>query len=220
MIEWFNDNENRPYPIEEGATGTALSGVQLPFDVLADLSISVPRDIVDDVYISMVGLTSTLKTISISTATEGLLVGTFSSPEPHTVLALEPLVDNVSGFVAWGSYRPQAVREIYEFSGLAASKVTERAVRGFDNLPVTSVARLNGNPDQLLRGLVNLQAGANVSITSDGTKITVSLREDVQEDFVGPCDRDSAFTSCGRTPIRTINGVGPDGTGRILIEVE
>ena len=189
--------------------------------MIADIGITVPSDIVDDVYISMVALTESLVSVSISTATQGLLVGTFPAPiTPLEVLPLSPVADNVSGFVVFGSYVKQSLREAYVFSGVVSSKLSERAARPFDPLPISSISKLNGDPDQKLTGMVNIEVDDNMKISTDGSTITLELAEDVQSDFVGPCDGTSEFLSCGLPPIRTINGVGPDIDGKVLLEVE
>ena len=221
MLEWLNENVSRAYPITEGATQVAVTGEQLPFDVIADLSVVAPRDESTSAFISMITITDNLVSISVAATASGLLVGTFpNSGLVGTVQSLSPVIDNASGFVTFGR-GIDTIRGSFIFTDAAAAGLDTRAVRAFDPLPVTSIAKLNGSELQKLTGIIALLEGPNIDIFEDGGNIIVELEEDIRDDFVGPCDRQAVFTTCGRPPLREINGVGPDvADGKIIIEVE
>ncbi len=217
MNEWYNENELRSYPVVEDSSQTDVDGKALGFGLIADLAVSVPRDLGDDVYLSLIAITPALVSVSIASPAGGMLVGTYAQPVvPHVPLSLTPIVDDVSGFVVFGS-------DILDVTGTFkfdedATPLEVRAVRQIDRLPVTAIRQL-ATPTEL-EGIVDIVVSSNMAVRADGQQIIFSLIDEFREDFVGPCDKQGTLAGCGKPPIRLINNVGPDSEGKITIEVE
>jgi len=216
-IEWFNENENRQYPLSEDI----LNSVGLPTSVLADVCISVPETVVDDVYLSMISISAGIVSVSFAASSGGLAVGTFARPvEAHRPYALTPVVDSVSGYVVFGAGVNDGITSgSYRFTGLSDGKVDTNALKPVEAVPVTAIRRLNSDPSDTLDGIIKLEAGTNMVLTHSGNIIKLSLVEAVRAEFLGPCDKYAIFDACGAPPIRTINGVGPSSSGKLTIEV-
>jgi hypothetical protein len=220
MKNWYNENEGRAYPLREDASRLDRLGRRLSDDIIADISLVIPNDLEDDVFLTTVVMTETLISVVVGTADEGLLVGTY--PKPLTLyspLPLDPITDDVSGFVVLG-HGAAAYSGVYIFTDKTASQFAVKALHTFDALPVSAVAKL-GAP-ALLRGVVEIQGNDNVRIRYDEGSNTVyfSLIESVRDEFVGPCARGDSISGCGIPPIRTINGITANDDGQIIVEVE
>jgi hypothetical protein len=220
MKSWYNENEGRAYPMREDSPRIDALGRKLPDDIIADASIVTPDGLEDDVFLLTVSLTPALVTLVIGTATQGLLVGTF--PKPLTLyrpLPLDPLTDNVSGFVVLG-HGAAAYQGTYSFNDAASTPFAVKALHTFDALPIPFIGKI-GSPAQIL-DLIEIQTNGNVQVRYDsGTNtIYLSLIESVRDAFVGPCAKGDSISGCGIPPIRSINGVTADGNGAITLEVE
>ena len=220
MIEYYNENENRAYPLDENSTREAADGTALPDAVLADLRLTVPKSVYGSLYVSSVVITPALASVAIAYASGGVAVGAWAQPvTPHIPYPLTGLMGMVSGHVVFGTGGTgPAVR--FTAESAAASGLDVRAQQPIEDTVVTSLGRYRALDRNRLYGIVKLVAGNNVTIRYHDGKIKVGLVEAVRGDFVGPCDQQAIFNNCGRPPIRTINGVGPDGTGAITIEVD
>jgi hypothetical protein len=219
MYEWFSENENRNYPIKEDTPAVATNGKQLPFGILADLAITVDSNLSSQFYISSVSLSPNLVSVVVASSSGGALVATIENPVVHQVYRLEPLQSDISGFVAFGQRAIVSEREAFEFSGPAQTALSPKAMRVTENPPVLSISRFGEDKDPL-KDVVRLIAGPGINISRSGSNIVISLEERFHLDFVGPCDRTIEYIACGRPPLRTINGVGPDGAGKVTIEVQ
>lgn len=220
MKSWYNENEGRAYPIREEAPRVDQLGRTLPDDIIADASIVVPNELEDDVFLTTVSLSGALVTLVIGTATQGMLVGTF--PKPLTLyrpLPLDPITDDVSGFVVLG-HGADAYEGTYSFNDPASTPFAVKALHTFDALPIPYIGKI-GTPAQI-RNLIEIEVNNNVQVRYDpGTNtIYFSLVESVRDAFVGPCGRGDSIAGCGVPPVRTINGVTADDDGVITLEVE
>jgi hypothetical protein len=219
MIEWMNENENRNYPIKEDLPAISVTGDKLPSGILADMAITIEGSRTDEVFISSVTLTPTLVSVAVGDGDSLLLLASITNVETHKVYRLEPQAANVSGFVAFGYRAIVESPEAYEFEGVAQTGLSSKAIRAMEVPPVTSLGKA-GSAVEPLTGDIRLIAGSKIYIKRSGDTIQIGLQERYRHQFVGPCDRLAEFITCGRPPIRTINGVGPDGSGKITIEVE
>jgi hypothetical protein len=220
MKSWYNENEGRAYPLREGSARVDVLGRPLPDDIIADASIVVPNELEDDVFLTTVSLSPLLVTLVIGTQTQGLLVGTYPKPlDLYKPLPLDPITDDVSGFVVLG-HGSEAYQGIYSFSDPVATPFAVKALHTFDALPIPFFGKL-GAPAQI-RGVIEIQVNDNVQVRYDDGTNTVyfSLTESVRDSFVGPCARGDSISGCGVPPVRTINGVTADADGTIILEVE
>lgn len=219
MTEWFNENELRSYPIRENLSRRTKDGDKvLPNNIIADLSVTIDADNAADVFLSSVGLTPALASIAIGVASEGVLVATIENPEVHRPYRLEPLTDGVSGFVVFGEGVKVSSPQSYDFNP-AATGLEGKAVRPFETPPVLSIGKA-GVEEEPLHGLINIEVGGDLELRRDGNTLYIGLKEGVRPLYVGPCDRTIDYITCGRPPLREINGVGPDVDGKITIEVQ
>ena len=222
-IQWYNENEGRAYPLSEMASHVADNGAILPDDVIVDLGLTVdPR--YTDVRVSSVRITPRLVTVGISSASAGLLVGTFvrDAVQPYTAYALTGVVDNVSGWVVFGTHRA-VTTEDYRFATPAQSAIEVRAIRNIEALPVSGICKAGGNPEAVLRGVVRLRGGAGVTVVKDPFEpqaVLVSLTPDIIHNIISPCNFPATRNICKNAPIRTINGVPCDSDGNLTVRFE
>lgn len=220
MKSWYNENEGRAYPLKEGSPRVDQLGRVLPDDIIADASVVIPNEIEDDVFLTTVALSPALVSVVIGTATQGLLVGTF--PRPLTLyrpLALDPITDDVSGFIVLG-HGAGVHQGTYNFTEQTSTPFAVKALHTFDALPIPYIGKV-GTPAQL-RNIIEIQTNGNVQVRYESSSNTIffSLIESVRDDFVGPCGRGDSISGCGVPPVRSINGVTADGDGTITLEVE
>lgn len=220
MKDWYNENEGRAYPLQEDSPRVDQLGRVLPDDVIADTSLVIPNDLEDSVFLRTVSLSEALVTLVIGTESQGLLVGTYARPVAlYTPLTLDPITDDVSGFVVLG-HGAQVVGGTYNFTEEESSRFAVKALHTFDALPIPYLGKI-GLADRV-KDIVEIQTSANVEVRFDSGSNTIyfSLTESVRDDFVSPCLRSDSIAGCGIPPIRTINGVTADGDGVITLEVQ
>lgn len=220
MIEWFNENENRPYPLDADTFIPDDNGNTLPFDVLADLSVSVPEGI-DKVYLTGMYFGPAVVSLALGTGTQGLLVASIpkSSINEYQPIYLTSLGHNVSGYVVLGRGAAEHTGN-YKFSQ-GQMKLAFRAVRYFHGAKVTSVNKYGLSADSAFGGIVNLEADGDLYIRRvDEHTIAVGLNPGTETDYLSLCDRVAEFNKCGAPPIRGINNAVPDQHGIIVLRVK
>jgi hypothetical protein len=235
MNEWFNENENRMYPLAEYATGIANSGAAMPFGLVCDLVVTGPVNLLYNAgtqaagaYVSMLTITPVMVSISIASHMGGLVAGSWKRPiTPYQPMALQPVATGVSGYVVFGMMSEDLQSARYLFSGPGQSALDMKSMRMLEPAAVTSVCRY-GSPAQKLVGTVKLEFSPDLVWNyqppgidpdyPDGI-IQVGLAANKQSAYVGPCDKTGILDQCGIPPIRTINGVQGDSNGIITIEV-
>jgi hypothetical protein len=222
-IQWYNENEQRAYPIAEDALRVDDSGQQLPDDILVDVGLLL-TEAHDQPYVSSLRLTSRFITIGISTSGTGLFAGTYlrSDIEPYKSYPLTALVDDAAGWIAFGNKRVTGTED-YRFSSAVQSRLELRTVHLMEPPAVTRFTKYGGRQDRYVDGIVQLEAGQGVEIVQDDTnpqKIIIRLTEEMKTVMVGPCNEQADKETCGVPPIREIDGVCPDENGRITIRFE
>jgi len=214
MKEYWNENENKPYPFSANKYYTAANGEVLPYDIICDLSLSIPDDI-GQAGVSAITITPTLVSVAVSTATgEGLMTGTFakSAIKPYVVYGLEPLSNYSSGIIVFGSginntgqwlFNPVLpLEKVYTYSSQYVKSLSKE---GYS---------LN------LTGIVELIGSDTLTIEKTGEhEITFGIVDGKEAEFLSPCDRAPNLDECGEPPIRSINGVVADSSGVIRIKV-
>ena len=219
--QWLNQNELRAYPLKE-TTGLRTTDEQtMPNNILVDMCIMVPSAH-SRAYLSSLYVSPYTVTLAISSGTTGLLIGTYSlaDMEPYTAYPLVPVIDDVSGWVAFGANKP-TVGTHYKFSSYTYGALSSRVVRVIESLPVKRILRYSGDDDQYCDGDVAITGGGGVLAERDTTDVdqeTIIFRLDksVKSIFTGECD----VFDCVVPPIRSINGVCPDDNGRITLRFE
>jgi hypothetical protein len=222
-IEWYNENANRTYPLDEDVSKVGLYGGVLPDDILVDIVVAIPWTLADTLYVSGVTITPLLMSVSIASTTAGGLLAVSALKEDDNInraLIMDQVTPGISGMVAFGPGVLNHSALSLRFNSLAQSQLTARAARISQAGPVPTIGLFNGSPDLALSGVIDLEAGPDINIFREGQTVVFELAAEVRQDFLGPCDSGAATDSCGRTPIRKINTVPPDVDGVITIEVE
>ena len=212
-IEWCNENESRAYPIQDDATHVDNFGNVLPDDILVDMGVIVPPEY-QDVYCRTVRVTPNVFSVSLACASGPLMVGTYSASiyVPYTVVALTPIVPDVSGWVVFGAHR-RVINEIYVFNGPKQSGLVSRAIRVVDKIPVRRFYKYGGSGVGYLDQLVRLVGAGLLRMYRDpdnGQQIIVELDKQQAKTFLGPCDHYADASQCRASPIRSIDGVKAD----------
>ena len=173
---WLNGNEARAYPLHERGTRRAVGGGVLPNNLLVDAHICLPKSAGNFVYLSSVGVTSKLVSLTFaatwnspfqsapsSAGEEGFTpVAVLTLVKPVTKFKnyrLTPMYPGVGGWVALGGGINLSSLSLL-FDGPEATQLLDKAVRTYDDIPVTSLSKLNVSSK--LTGLVRLQGQAGV----------------------------------------------------------
>jgi len=237
-MDWYNENEQRGYPLAETASRISDNGQKLPDNLIVDLSLSV-LDSQVPVYLGGVYITSKIVSLYIVDKNAvTLYTATFvkGSLQPYKAYAIQVLnlaaaEYQISGWIVFGSYIQQAtpVNETYLFSTSGQSELETKVMSIHKALPVTSIYTrsdlfklanggvLAGRNDT---GILKLVPSTNVTLRRDGTnlsKIWVGLTPDSQVGFSSPCKGGTDANKCKLPPIKSINGVKPGPTGIIQI---
>lgn len=222
-IQWYNENEGRAYPVSETASRVSTEGALLPNDIIVDMSLMLELGYTD-AYISSVRITSRLVTVGISTASTGLLVGTYirDAIQPYKAYPLTGVVDNVSGWITFGSHNALTVED-YRFTGPEQSRIETRAIRYVDALPVKGIAKYGTVVKDVLTGVVRLSGGGGVVVSKDpenANGILIELDAASLYNICSPCVNPATAAVCKHPPLRTINGVPADTDGAITVRFE
>jgi len=220
MNEWYNSNTQRKYPISEAATCLDDAGNELPTTILADLVLLLPANMVATARVSGVVVSPHTCSVSFACALGTLAVATWlRSSGEYVTVPVVPLMPGVSGSVAFGEVPQVSSVQAYRFTTVEQSCLEVHAVHAIDPAPVNTIAPYGGDGSQQLHGLIFIEQGVNVLITSNGNEITISMDPVASTQLTSPCDRGAEQAACGRPPIRKINGVGPDANGVIHLEI-
>lgn len=213
-LGWLTENENRAYPIAENSTCKSDSGLRLPTSYISDISITAPESHLN-IRLAAFGVTPKLVSLVIASDSGPMLVGTFLRSSLGLPLTLMPVVPGVAGVVVLGSGVANAGNVILRFGSAAQTGIEASAVSISYGTGVESINRKGNTSNTAATGAVEFRGGPGVdTYGSSGSVVTLSLSE-----FAAlKLNRDIESTlNCGIKPILTINGVGADSDGRILI---
>lgn len=220
MIEWYNENEYRPYPVDDSSYLKDDTGKLMPMSLLADLSISVPEDF-GAVYITGLYCGPAMVSLALGDGTEGLLTAAASKTAAanYTPIYMNPVGDNISGHVVFG--RGVVSHEGSYMFTQGQMKLDFHAIRNYHGGKVLSVNKFGGSVGDRLRGMVNISVAGAMSVRKiDDSTAVFSLNADAAPDFLSPCDKTADINRCGPPPIRSLNGVKPDAEGVIIMRVK
>jgi hypothetical protein len=241
---FYNQNEERPYPLSDAADLTTTDGRLLPHTIIADLNLKYPFYLGKYPFISSVCVTPGLVSVTVQAADSLSDSATFtpvaavSLPQPVVNGIQYPvsgLVDGVGGWIVFGT----GIQESFtgKFAGAGHGLLTARSARSYRPLPLSSLAKLNVTP---LTGLVLLKAESPLTIVKEEHEIDDILRDvivfrlvqsgntagtvnatNVMQQFAGPCGaRPESGTCNDPQPIEFLNSVAPDCNGNITIELQ
>ena len=225
--EWQNENALRAYPLEDDAPAAS----RIPAWLVADMRVTCPPGCTP--YISSVYVSPTLLSVAVSGRMEGapgapppppvgLLAKTVTRDElePFRTYAMDRLSGAASGTVVFGEAPPEfspspALRLSFtaDEAPLAQAAVARAAAPG-----VTGIA--DPAHGTSARGIIDLSGNSEFRTRvdpDDPHTIVVALTDMYRDLTTSVCDAVPSFSTCGETPVRTINGVPPTETGVIYL---
>lgn len=230
-IGWYNENELRSYPIHERATRVDDSGAVLPNSLIVDIGVVVPKlppgasAEFTGVRISSVTVRPGMISLGVSCDRGGLLVRTFPTAglQRYRAYPLYPLVNDVSGWVAFGSYNHNGTAKDFKFSTAGQSGIESRCLKYVPAPGITRFVYKDGDMTAGASGVVKLVGTADFTfrrVEDNPNEIRIGLSNAVASSFLTNCNKNATTELCGHPPIRTINGVGADENGAITIRFE
>jgi hypothetical protein len=246
---WYNLNEQRYYPLDDTASAVSDAGDFLPNQLLADLRLRWPVTYGKYAFLSAAAITPYLVTVLIeatddldNSPTSSVLIAGITIPKDELTTGktyfLTSFKPGAGGFIVIGS----GVDELYSgrFSSPRQSLLTPRAARASRVPPVPSIGVENAAVP--LTGLVNLTAVSPLQLTKETRIInnveyenvvvfrlvetaqriaTNAAAESVFSTFAGPCGKRVGSKTCSDPqPIQTINSVGPDCDGIMILDFQ
>lgn len=249
FTEWLNGNESRSYPIHDSASRQARDGALLPNNLIVDANIMIPRSAGQFVYISSVGRTSGLFTLTLLASEFSPFCPDSSSSSgvpfvPLAVLrvaqpivayknyAIEALYPGVGGWIALGGGALESDRLFQLFDGPEATLIGPRSVRAYPDAGVASLGKSNNGA--ALTGLVTVAGLAGVTKTFKATRTidgvdrevaVIAVDRDAQgvaqlQAFAGECGGRPHVGTCKKAVVTQINNVFPDDDGNIELVIE
>ena len=220
---WYDINADRDYPFLDGVSRTASGGgYTIPNDLIVDLRLSASSGLDSSrFFVSRLRAFGTGLIIDFSVDGVGL-VATAAIPDISTEEFQSFRVVGVGGNAVsqapWSSVAPRR-------SWLQTSSTTPSPWPRLASCPRSSPRPGRGQRsdhqdrngvETRLTGEVTLAEGENATISVGGQIITVGMASGVVTDPCG-CDDPGGLN---RPAIRTINGVGPDGSGDLSVVTE
>ena len=209
ITDWLADNGTRKYPFDDQASGVAESGLALPFDLLADLKITLEGTTATP-YISGVFINTRLLSITICSEAGPQLLGTFYRPDllayvPYQLA--EVMGSRAAGTIVFGPAALNTVPRNYIFDATSGALSPHSYVlRGFTYVKslrsISSLAAASGHVEVLGTGGVTAAATAST--------LTIGLDDRGLADLQGSI-------ACVAPAINAINNVAPDEQGRIFL---
>jgi len=239
--EWLNANEVRRYPLHDSASG------ELQDNILVDARLWVPKSAGRVVYVSSVGITSGLVTLTFLAAADSPFLDGTGTPVSFTPLAVvrasrpvtrfvnmavEALYPGVGGWIALGEGAVEIESLNARFTGPAETQLNERCVNVYDDAAVSSVGK--ENVAEGLTGLITLRGEAGVLKTFKATRTVEGVDREVAvvamdlgdnkvsrlQDFSGVCGGRPQANTCRKRVVERINTVTPDDDGNIDLVFE
>lgn len=246
--DFLNDNEYRSYPVDDRATfepytGTDVSAVN---SLLADMKLILPGSVAACAFIASIKATSALVTLTIMgsqthpfspnippatlTNEQYSVLGAYvlatvqvrrSNSLPGSVVEIQSDVPGVGGWVVFGSgvLTPGS----WSFTGPAASMISDQCITRYDYGGVTSIGRLGF--DTLVDGQIQLVGQNGIEVVADDKGVAIQfsgtkgeVRQSLQS-YLGQCGGRPESGTCAFTPIKSLNGLVPQGQDRELVVV-
>lgn len=243
-VGFQNKNESRNYPLHDIATRLDTLNRQLPNNIISDLHLLVPASLGTAIFVSSVGLSSGLVSVTFqaavanpscpgsSAAASFIPVAAVSIPKPvipYKNYRIEGIYPGVGGWIAFGAGVAGNVNASYLFEDPAATFLMDKVARTYAELPIPSVGKIGFN--KVLTGLVRLKGAEGAVKTSRGVRVINGAlyvvgvigmdfgTEQVAqlEAFAGVCGHRPIAGNCNLAPVTSINDVKPDCNGDIAI---
>lgn len=226
--DWYGRNGDRAYPVDDSATWVDDAGGFAPPDILVDAQLAFPSSHGPTAYVAALAAGPNVVTAIIAAeagAFTPLAAVTVAGVTPGVPYPVRPMAPGVGGWVVFG---PDAVVPYSgRFSSAGQSRLLARCARAYAAPPVPSIGKLG--LATTLSGLVTLVAGSDLAISIRTMTIAglprraiviglaSSFNQNVFDIYAGTCKARPEAGNCRKTPLRAINGVGPDCNGNVDI---
>lgn len=248
--EFLNDNEYKPYPIDDRATFEPYTSddVSVVNSLLTDIKLVLPRGYAAAAFVANITVTKFLITMTIMGAKEhpfsyNTPAATVSNDQynilgaavlgriqikralvaPGTIVPVLSAVPGFGGWVVFGSGIQQ--EGSWSFAGPQSSMISDQCITRYDYGGVTSIGRQSY--DDTVAGNVTFigQNGVEAVKTSNGVAFQFSgISQQVKSslaNYVGDCGGRPESNTCSFTGIKSINGVLPSaGAGEIVLVLD
>jgi hypothetical protein len=218
-MNWYNENEQRNYPLDDSATCLTDDNVLLPSQIIADLSISAPLNLLP-LYIGNISITDTLIGVTICSSvvtSKGVALlnaaESKASIQPGKAYPLDGFGYNLSGWIVFGNIQ-NLFNYNYRFSTPAQSKLIMKAVKVIPALPIEAI-KVNGKAGSL-SGVVELVAGNDIVLDADPITKHITVRLLNGSRYASLCQKTTG--GCKSPPIYSINQVFADANGMVTIK--
>ena len=211
-VDWLNENAMRRYPFYDAATMMdSASTMEVPNSFIADMQLSVPWNLLSaTLYVSKLLIASTGVTVTISRASDSAAIATCTivqtdSTKTFAIVGTDSWSEVTGTITIWTLADLLKYGGEYTFSSTAARllpTIARPALRGVDSLRVVTA---DNEQSELLRGDLEIVAGANVSFSEAGGVLAMNAVD--SNDYTAPCSCTNAIAG---SAIKTINNVGPD----------
>jgi hypothetical protein len=221
--EWLAENAIRSYPLLDGATKiSANAEFKLPDSALLDLCLTVSDDSlnrVNNFYVSAVayyagGLVLTFSCGDDTLGVASVPLASHSYADSYPVI--QPDGQGYCGSVVLGNLaelqqQPMGVWSYTVDGGRIQPRCVIPTFRNGLGVRVDDGESVS----DLLKGIVSLRPGPNVSLIVDPITNTLHINAVGNSEYTDDCicDEDRDYGD----PIRTFNGIGPDGEGNFTV---
>jgi hypothetical protein len=200
--DFLNANEDRAYPIHEAATRCGINGNVIPNDLIVDANIWIPKSIGTNVYISSIGNSAKILSVTLLAVDYNPICGEPSSSSsaqptcnptpvikpvgvvslvkpitPYKNYPIQPMKDGVAGWISFGSGVTKADTYFVAIDDPANGLLVNRAVRAYLVPPVTSLGKANS--DRELKGIVGLTGAVGRVVVAKSTRMINGVTRDV-----------------------------------------
>lgn len=233
--DWYAKNGSRGYPFSAAATLIDAQGINLPEDIIVDISLRCEADLDSHVFVSSISIDSNVSITLSRTTPDVATVATLLVPTDNALVgktySLTPILPNTFGTIVLGGINHLVGRQ-WRFESAAQSGLTRSA---FQAIPKANRNRFGYIGARDFLNPLRLLGQRNIDVNRKTLSLEGELREavvfslidatDQSQDqsalslYAGECDRRPESRTClDPQPIENISGVKPDCCGRIFIE--
>jgi hypothetical protein len=209
----------RSYPLTDDAPAASL----IPTWLISDLKVTCSTGY-RTVYLSCVYLSGTIVSVGVSGCRgDGTVVGLLTKTvtrdelEPFRSYSMERISDDAAGVIAFGEIpadaTPFKLNPTHEQAPVVQSAIVQVETPG-----VTKI--IDSAHGTEATGIIDLSGNSEFRTTvdeRDPSTIVITLSDTYRDLTTSVCDAIPSFEACGRTPVKTINGVPPDDNGVIRL---
>lgn len=234
-VQWLNENLNRSYPFREDASlADTTGGFTIPNWLLVDALFVIPFGSVVEAYAYLSRMTVAGRYLTLyfdiwfasqiegsESKSVGYVIIDTESAQKYGVYTLGQPDDYYEESVCRITVGDLSEISTYVSDGdyvfLPANSQMEQRIFRPELRGVRALRIVSGSDvSQSMRGNINLVAGTNVRLDADVATNTITFNAISGAGMQAECDCDSSFPV--KPPIRSINGVGPDANGNLVLQ--